>query len=595
LRVMRKKGFMTSNMMARFEAMQATLQSKSCADWKSISSFLDTIQTVPPNPIDSDSFAARLKKGIAFYTFDYGIDGVSIEVAKYARCLEEMLREPSGSKVPIHMIAGDFHDQADQILDSSWPRFQIEGMNGWSKWCEGEWFSKLYHEDLPAGSDLSNDVAREIWHQTVAMACTLGRYLAVNDISLVIPVNVASNPGNLVAQLAIVIVSEMMGLYVLNSNHDFYWEGGKPAQDRVPEEEEGPRDYFFRNQQNAPFFSLFERLYPWSGAQWIQVNINPRQSRKLVDRFSFDPKRVFEMGTSVDDIFFETFTLADQRDARRRMAYILSDGEPTVPTVGISGHLATLTDWVSDQKPLLLGARTGISVNPTHKKTIYCLQPTRVVERKRIEKDFHLLRALMGNSAFFDSFSADTERQIVVHISGPVPIEHQADLETVLCAYKELLDSVPKEIAERIFVAFSVGTEDHPSLSKNGLEPLAIESIYRLATVILFPSETEGRGLPIIESRAVGIPIICSRYYPDDVFSNVVGEHLPPEKQLHYLTFPEDEFSEEFLVRVAMILLEPESIEAHRKHDQEAVRSRYSRRAMQKNLERCLEALRLST
>ncbi len=586
---------MTVQMISQFEEMKSTLQSKSCANWESISCFLDTIQTVAPTPIDSEEFAARLKKGVAFYTFDFGIDGVSIEVVKYARCLEEMLREPSGANVPIHMIAGDFRKNADHVLDSHWTRFQIEGMNGWSKWCKGEWFSKLYHEDLPEGSDLSNEVAEEIWRQAVAMACTLGRYLATHDISLVIPVNVASNPGNIVAQLALVIVSEMMGLYILNSNHDFYWEGGRPTEDRAPDEEPGPRDYFFRNQHNVPFFSLFERLYPWSGARWIQVNINPRQSRKLAERFSFDSGRIFEMGTSVEDSFFEEFTSADQRDARQRMAYILSDGKPTIQTIGISGHLAKLEDWVNDQSPILLGARAGISVNPAHKKMIYCLQPTRVVERKRIEKDFHLLRALMEYPAFFEPFSADPERQIVVHISGPVPAEHQADLETVLHAYEELLDSVPKEIAKRIFVAFSVGTEDHPALSENGLASLTIESIYRLATVILFPSETEGRGLPIIESRAVGIPIICSRYYPDEVFASVVGEHLPPEKQLHYLTFPEGEFSEEFLAHVATALLEPESLGEHRKHDQEAVRLRYSRAALEKNLEGYLEALRVST
>lgn len=585
---------MTVKMISKFEEMESTLQSKVCANWESISCFLDTIKTVAPTPIDSEAFAARLKKGVAFYTFDFGIDGVSIEVTKYARCLEEMLSEPSESNIPIHLIAGNFRKNADHVLDSHWTRFQIEGMNGWSKWCGGEWFSKLYYEDLPEGSNRSNEVAREIWRQTVVMACTLGRYLATQDISLVIPVNVASNPGNLVAQLALVIVSEMMGLYVLNSNHDFYWEGGKPAEDRAPNEEPGPRDYFFRNHHNTPFFSLFERLYPWSGVRWVQVNINPRQSRKLAECFSFNPKRIFEMGTSVEDSFFEEFTPEDQRDARRRMAYILSDGKPTIQTVAISDHLAKLEDWVNDQSPILLGARAGISVNPAHKKMIYCLQPTRVVERKRIEKDFHLLRALMEYPAFFEPFSADPERQIVVHISGPVPAEHQADLETVLHAYEELLGSVPKEIAERIFVAFSVGTEDHPSLKDNGLAPLTMESVYRLATVVLFPSETEGRGLPIIESRAVGIPIICSRYYPDEVFASVVGEHLPPEKQLHYLTFPEGEFSEEFLAHVATALLEPESLWEHRKHDQEAVHLRYSRAALKKNLEGYLEALRLS-
>ena len=585
----------SSSGMNRFETMQSLLQSTSCNTWESISSFLDTIlaEASAHKTHDADQFASAMENGVAFYTYDYGIDGVSMEIAKYARCFEEMPQ--SGQRAPIHLIGGDFHDQADIVLDPSWNRFQIEGMDGWSKWDGGTWFSKLFYEDLPADSQQSDDVAGEIWRQTVAIACTLGHYLAENNLSVVVPVNVASNPGNLPTQLAIVLVSEMMGLYVLNSNHDFYWEGGKPPHDRAPEEAAGPRDHFFKNLDNPAFFSLFKRLYPWDGARWIQTNINPRQSRKLIETFGFAPSRVFEMGTAVAEIFFEKFTFEDQRDARRRMAYILSDGEVIVQTVGVSDHLNQLESWMKNQKPLLLGVQTGISVDPARKKTIYCLQPTRVVDRKRIERDFHLLRAMLHHPAFFNPFSTDPERQIIVHISGPVPIEHQADLEVILHAYQELLASVPVEVAERIFLAFSVGTEDHPSLAKNGLEKLSIETIYRMATVIFFPSETEGRGLPIIEARAVGIPIICSRYYPDDVFASVVGEGLPEEEQLHYLTFPEGEFSEGFLVRAAMVLLEPESTGAHRKHDQEAVRSRYSQDALRQNLRKCLNALWVDT
>ena len=60
-----------------------------------------------------------------------------------------------------------------------------------------------------------------------------------------------------------------------------------------------------------------------------------------------------------------------------------------------------------------------------------------------------------------------------------------------------------------------------------------------MADAVVFPSETEGRGLPIIEASASGVPIICSQYHPREVFGDVIGEKLPKELQIHYTLFPE--------------------------------------------------------
>ena len=83
-------------------------------------------------------------------------------------------------------------------------------------------------------------------------------------------------------------------------------------------------------------------------------------------------------------------------------------------------------------------------------------------------------------------------------------------------------------------------------LRNTDFDPLNITDLYRLATAVLFPSETEGRGLPIIESAAIGVPIISSRYSPEEVFDSVIGEHLPEEQRIKYIHFPEGEFSTRF-------------------------------------------------
>lgn len=87
------------------------------------------------------------------------------------------------------------------------------------------------------------------------------------------------------------------------------------------------------------------------------------------------------------------------------------------------------------------------------------------------------------------------------------------------------------------------------------LEPLCIEEIYQLADLVLFPSETEGRGLPIIESSAGGIPIVCRRYYPLEVFNEVVGKDLADEEKIRYFNFPTGEFKESLLAKITDLLL----------------------------------------
>jgi glycosyltransferase involved in cell wall biosynthesis len=190
-----------------------------------------------------------------------------------------------------------------------------------------------------------------------------------------------------------------------------------------------------------------------------------------------------------------------------------------------------------------------------------------------------------------EQFDADTERRLVLHITGPTPREHGKDLVAILHRYSELVDDLPASIGERVFLAFSVGREEHPVFQEKGFAPLNITDIYRLATAVLFPSETEGRGLPIVESAAVGIPIISSRYSPEAVFDGVIGEHLPDEQRIRYIEFPAEEFSLDFLEQVAALLLRPEIGKDWHAHNRNAVRQRYSEEALRASFHKLLGQL----
>ncbi len=562
-------------------------------DWHDIEEFLtglaitaDAMKQPATEPFDD-----TVSKGVAFITYDFGIDGVSIEIFKYADCLEKMFAKKGKGQVPMHFIGGEFYEKADVVLKPYWNRFQIEGMNGWSKWADGKYFSKLYYEAMPEGSDVSREMAQEMWRQAGGFVEKLGDYLEQHAIKLLIPVNIPTNPGNFAIMLAIIMVSEALGCSVISSNHDFYWEGGKPPGERAPDAEPGVRDHFFRNCDNRPFFSLFKKMYPWNGKRWLQVNINSPQSKGLIEKFGFPADKVFELGTAISDSFFKKATPEYVKSVRQRMTYIVADGNAIIEPVEITEHLAGLSEWMGNQRPVACAHSPGLKLDLTKDKTLFCLQPTRVVGRKRIEMDLQMLQALMGYEPFQKIFFNDEEYQLVVHITGPIPIEHQADLETVLKAYIKLCESVPVAVADRIFIEFSVGNDNHPCFKQLGFEDLKIEDIYQLATVILFPSETEGRGLPIIEASAGGIPIVCSRYYPEEVFDEVVGADLPDKQQIEFLEFPDEGYSKLFLAAVNELILHPEHFEERMQHNRRAVSLRYGSEMLHHKFEEFLQYL----
>jgi glycosyltransferase involved in cell wall biosynthesis len=561
-------------------------------NWEGITGLIERFKGshLLPSSLSEHEYLRLVARGTAFITFDYGVDGVSIEVAKYAQSLEDLYKNQDESA--IHLIGGDFYPQADSVLKPDWHRFRIEGTNGWSKWDKGKWFNALFYEDMYEGSKVSNHLAREIFTQAATIAQKIGRYVVENDIYLLIPVNIASNPGNLALTIALVFVTEAMGLYVLNSNHDFFWDGGKPSSERKSGEVPGIRDHFFRNVDNEPFFNLLESLYPWNGQGWLQVNINRLQSETLIQRYHIPEDQVSELSTCLSDKFFEEYDKAAVTSARLRMAHILSGGEPFLRPTPLDKHIARLKEWMQHQVPCVLGRRPGLSVNPASDDLIVLLQPTRIIARKRIERNLELISALLTEGQFREEFEQNPHLQLVLHITGPTPKEHQQDLETVLLTYQKVLESLPESIADRVFMAFSVGNEDHPSFRTKNFEPLCIEEIYRMATAVVFPSQVEGRGLPIIESSACGVPIICSRYHPQEVFADVVGEGLPETQQIRYTLFPEGEFTAPFLEEVTGLIFHPERQRERFEHNKAVVRLRYSRESLTNRFKKLLEHLR---
>jgi glycosyltransferase involved in cell wall biosynthesis len=109
--------------------------------------------------------------------------------------------------------------------------------------------------------------------------------------------------------------------------------------------------------------------------------------------------------------------------------------------------------------------------------------------------------------------------------------------------------------------------------------------------MVLFPSKTEGRGLPIPESAAAGIPIVCSRYDPVLVFDDVVGADRPESERLQYLEFPEAEFDDELLEQITAMLLDPASFADRTRHNRDVVQTRFSLLDLQRSFSKYLRRL----
>ena len=553
------------------------------AQGESISHVLDTLARKSRVPYEGP-LRDRIADGVGFVTYAFDIDGVSMEIAKYAQSFDEI-----SPGVPIHCIAGTFGERADVVLDSSWTRHVIDGADGWDKWDGGTWFARLFYEDLVPGSPESDELAREMWRQALDRAEALVEIIEQHGIQLLVPVNTNSNPGNVAFSLGVALASEITGCPVISNNHDFYWEGGKAACKRNPGEEPGPRDHFFRNHDNQEFFGFFQRIYPWNGRRWVQANINQRQSRRLIDRYHFHPEKVFSVGTALDAEFFRERQTGDRAESRARMASVLG-GTPKIETVGVDDFTGGLSAWMVDQKPIVCAAHDDLPLDITSEHALYLLQPTRVVPRKRIWRDWELIGALLRHPPFRDVFEERRELTLTLHVTGPVPIEHRDAIEQVLDAYRAVLAEVPSSVARRLFQAFSVGS--HRGVGYPDVEDLTIVDIYQLADLVVFPSSTEGRGLPIPESAAAGVPLVCSEYEPLSVFEEVVGMDLEPGQTIKYDIFPTSRrFPDELLDSVTAALLDPGSLQQRIDHNREAVRHRYSRQALADGFGQVLDGL----
>lgn len=573
-------------------AMMSNLRAEPIKTWFDLGLFIDRFKEnrhVPSAHFQGsydDFFKSISEEGIAFISFFYSVDGASMESEKYARVFKEIFGD-----VNLHYIAGEFHEHGELFLLPEAKRFQLDELASFDNWAL---YYDFFYQKLERGGEVYNELISKFWNEVLVIAEKLGQYIEDNDIRLLYLINTNSNPGNVSLALALVFISEYLGIPVLCNNHDFYWEGGHSeieiqTQGTMP----GPRDHFFTNYHLGEVFSILEVIYPWESRSWLSVNINEAQSVQLINVHGHNPANVVRIDTAMD---FKKFHKVNDKNRKketfRQLAAILDGHEGNVTTCSIASVLERHSNSGDTIRPVLIGAEDNSQIN-FEQDNIILLQPTRIIHRKKIEVDFTVVKKLFDDEEFVEYFQDNDNLKITVLVTGPIATGQFNYFIKVLKEFDQFVSIVNQKYKNKVFLAFLFSEYDKPSFKKKFENPIGFTEVFNIASLILLPSETEGRGLPIIEAAACGLPVFCRRYAPEEVYAHVIGEHLPKSDQLEVIEFRNSKLSNEIIEEVKRQIFSPKGYEHLNLHNKEVVERRYSFAALVANFQKILHKLYL--
>jgi len=550
--------------------------------WFDLGLFLDEFKenkSVPTAEYNNSykDFRNELKEGgIGFVTFGYSVDGVTIEIEKYAKLYRKNM-----AGIPIHYIGGEFKPETKKIIDADTKIFVIKEAKGFDSW---PLYNDFFFTKLERGSRKYNNLILKFWKEVLIISEKLGKYIEENNIKLLYIVNICSNPGNVSFALASVLVSEIMGIPVICNNHDFYWEGGNREIDiKENNLEKGPRDFFFTNSHIGEFFSIIEILFPWESRSWLSVNINQRQSDHIIEKNGHNPANIDLIGTAIDTEEYKNPSKRIKINTYYQFEKILSRYKNTLIGYSVKDVIENRLVISSNPRPILIGNKTKARVNFLAENIIF-LQPTRIIARKRIETGFRLINKMLENKEIIEKFKETEHLKLTLLVTGPIAKGQFDYFNKIIKKFSELLKSVDKDLKEKIYLAFLFSELDKEKFLIRFKNPVGIPELYNIASLVLLPSETEGRGLPIIEAAACGVPIFCSRYYPENVYSDVIGEDLPEEDRLKVIEFDGKNINKEHIKNIFERVFFPHNFSDEYEQNINAVDKRYSLETLYENI-----------
>ena len=320
--------------------------------WFDLGLFLDrlkereSVSGISGNYFD---FKEKLVRGsFGFLSFYYGVDGITVETAKYISALKRII-----PGVDIHLIAGLIKPEAKSIFDEDVKEYELNEIKSFDEWELYKYFFKI---KLNRGSKEYNLLIQKFWKEVILLTTKLSKYIESNGINLLWLLNINSNPGNVSLAFATVLVTEYMGIPVINNCHDYYWEDGNKPIDVIKHKvKQGFRDFFFTNSDVGEVFSPIEVMFPWESRSWITVNINRIQENHIIEKKGHNPANVALLGTSVNSERFQPLSKRESINTLKQVGAIFQNR-----VIGINDVLKQNVSY--SKKPFL----TGISSNKNH-------------------------------------------------------------------------------------------------------------------------------------------------------------------------------------------------------------------------------------
>ena len=548
------------------------LENTTIKTWFDIGYFLDQLKNMKPlrsssSPTSKIELLSGYRDGIAFMTFDLGLDGVTVEMMKYAAALSEVL----GKNTPIHWLTGNIDPSIRYFKDFNQKVLTVPLMQGFEK--SGQVYKALFHTKLRRGDDLYNALPKQIWNETLLLCQDLLEYIEKNNIKLILTANTDSNPGNISLTLALVIISQLYGISIISTNHDFYWEGGS---DRKNGQKKGPRDHFFKNSNIGEIFSIIQILYPWDSPYWIHANINTMQTETIVKNLGFNPFGVTEVTSSINTSIYRPLLKNEKQIAYDKLNKLLGEDG-----IRVSSEDDDYFSILEQEQPVVISNSShDLMINNS---TLLFLQPTRIISRKRIEKDLTIIEQL-----FLSLKEKGKDKTIVLLITGPIASGSKQYVKKLLTHTRALFRRLGKH-DHKIFIAFKLGKDTTKSFLPNGFSPIRMNELYGVSSFVMLPSKQEGRGLPILESAASEVPLIASRFDPEDVYEEVIGFNLDEKERIKVLELPENKIGLEFVEKITELILDPEKQKAMTLHNRKVIQSRYSMKKLEEDFIKFLE------
>ena len=120
-------------MSSSLDELISQLKDENIKTWFDLGLFLDRLKDKKSRAgfkSDFYSFKEKLVKGgIGFLTFYFAIDGITIEVAKYASAFRQLL-----PGVPLHLIAGSIKPESEHILSGNIHRHKLPAIKSFDNW-----------------------------------------------------------------------------------------------------------------------------------------------------------------------------------------------------------------------------------------------------------------------------------------------------------------------------------------------------------------------------------------------------------------------------------------------------------------------------